>query len=69
MSTAEIVPPPTEAQLEMLRDKYVLWVRESRVGPVEFRDYNARCAAALKCLLVAYAGLQGYQSAVREEAL
>lgn len=41
----------TEAQLELLRDKYVLWERASHQGPMDSRDYNARCAQALKAAL------------------
>lgn len=41
----------TEHQLELLRDKYVLWERASRQGPMDLRDYNARCAEALKAAL------------------
>jgi hypothetical protein len=41
----------TEAQLELLRDKFVLWDRASREGNMELREYNRRCAEALKCLL------------------
>lgn len=43
----------TEAQLELLRDKYVLWDRASREGSMELRDYNRRAADALKALLAA----------------
>lgn len=41
----------TEPQLELLRDKYVLWERASRQGPMDMRDYNARCAEAMKVAL------------------
>jgi len=41
----------TEAQLELLRDKYVLWERASRQGPTDLRDYNRRAAEALKAAL------------------
>lgn len=58
---------PTEDQLELMRDKYVLWERSSRQGPMDSRDYNARCAEALKNLLSAYAGLQGFRSSVLRE--
>jgi hypothetical protein len=44
---------PTEKQFELLRDKYVLWDRASREGPMELRDYNRRAAEALKALLCA----------------
>jgi hypothetical protein len=44
-------PPVTEAQLELLRDKYVLYDRASREGPMDMRDYNRRAAEALKALL------------------
>lgn len=42
---------PTEAQLELLRDKYVLWDRAARQGPMDLRDYNRRAADALKAVL------------------
>jgi PHP family Zn ribbon phosphoesterase len=38
----------TEDQLELLRDKYVLWDAAARHGPEELRDYNRRAAEALK---------------------
>lgn len=41
----------TEAQLELLRDKYVLWERASREGALAMRDYEQRAAEALKALL------------------
>lgn len=41
----------TDAQLELLRDKYVLWDRASREGAMDLRDYNRRCADALGQLL------------------
>lgn len=41
----------TEEQLELLRDKYVLWERDSRTGNMELRDYHRRCAEALKAAL------------------
>ena len=41
----------TEAQLELLRDKHVLWDRASREGAMDLRDYNRRAAEALKQLL------------------
>jgi hypothetical protein len=41
----------SEAQLELLRDKYVLWDRASREGPMDMRDYNRRAAEALKAAL------------------
>jgi len=41
----------TEDQLELLRDKYVLWDRASREGNMELRDYNRRAADALKAAL------------------
>jgi hypothetical protein len=42
---------PTEAQLELLRDKCVLWDRAAREGPMDLRDYNRRAADALKAVL------------------
>ena len=44
----------TEAQLELMRDKYCLWVAASVSGGMEQRDYHRRCAEALKALLCAY---------------
>jgi len=41
----------TEDQLELLRDKYVLWERASREGHPDLRDYNKRAAEALKSAL------------------
>ena len=41
----------TEAQLELLRDKFVLWERASQNGPMDQRDYNRRAAEALKAAL------------------
>lgn len=41
----------TDAQFELLADKYVLWDRASREGPMDLRDYNARAAEALKVAL------------------
>lgn len=41
----------TEAQLELMWDKYVVWDRAARQGNMELRDYNRRCADALKQLL------------------
>jgi hypothetical protein len=41
----------TESQLELLRDKYVLWDRASREGPMDMRDYNRRAAEAMKAAL------------------
>lgn len=41
----------TEGQLELLRDKFVLWDRASREGAMDLRDYNRRAAEALKQLL------------------
>jgi len=41
----------TEEQLDLLRDKFVLWDRASREGAMDLRDYKRRCADALKQLL------------------
>lgn len=41
----------TEDQLEILRDKYVVWEAASRSGNTDLRDYNRRCAEALKAAL------------------
>lgn len=42
----------TDAQHELLLDKYVLWEHASREGNIELRDYNRRCAEALKAALM-----------------
>jgi hypothetical protein len=42
----------TDAQAELLRDKYVLWELASRDGPMDLRDYNRRAAEALKSALM-----------------
>ena len=49
-ATASLV---TDAQAALLRDKYVLWERASREGPMDLRDYNRRAAEALKAALMA----------------
>lgn len=36
----------TDDQFALLVDKYVLWERASREGPMDLRDYNCRAAAA-----------------------
>jgi hypothetical protein len=41
----------TDAQRELLEDKFVLWDREARQGPQALRDYNRRAAEALKAAL------------------
>lgn len=41
----------TDAQRELLEDKFVLWDRASREGPIDLRDYNRRAAEALKTAL------------------
>lgn len=41
----------TDAQRELLEDKFVLWERASRQGSMELRDYNRRAAEALKTAL------------------
>lgn len=48
----------TEAQHELLEDKFTLWERAGREGHAELRDYNRRAAEALKAALaiVAEAG-------------
>lgn len=42
----------TDDQSALLRDKYVLWERASREGPMDLRDYNRRAAEALKAALM-----------------
>lgn len=49
----------TEAQLELLRDKYTLWDRAAREGSMDLRDYNRRAADALKALLAHQSGGSG----------
>lgn len=41
----------TDAQRELLEDKFVLWERASREGHMDLRDYNRRAAEALKAAL------------------
>lgn len=41
----------TDEQRELLEDKFVLWDRASREGNMDLRDYNRRCAEALKIAL------------------
>jgi hypothetical protein len=41
----------SEDQRLLLEDKFVLWTRQARQGPSDFRDYNARAAEALKTAL------------------
>lgn len=46
-----MTPHLTDAQIELLADKYVLWERASREGSPDLRDYNKRAAEALKTAL------------------
>ena len=46
----------TDAQRELLEDKFILWDRASREGPEDLRDYNRRAAEALKAALSVCAG-------------
>ena len=46
----------TDAQRELLQDKFVLWDRASREGNMDLRDYNRRTADALKTALSVCAG-------------
>lgn len=48
----------TEAQLELMHDKFVIWTRDARTGPMDLRDYNQRCADAIKQLLAEYSEFQ-----------
>ena len=41
----------SDAQRELLEDKFILWDRASREGPADMRDYNRRAADALKAAL------------------
>lgn len=41
----------TDEQRELLEDKFILWERASREGPMDLRDYNCRAAEALKAAL------------------
>lgn len=41
----------TVAQRELLEDKFLLWGKFSREGSMDLRDYNRRCAEALKVAL------------------
>lgn len=60
---------PTEAQLELLRDKHSVWRQAELTGPTDLRDYNRRCAEALKNLLCAFAGLQGLHPSAADPTL
>lgn len=44
-------PHLTDAQRELLTDKYVLWDRAAREGSPDMRDYNRRTADALKAVM------------------
>lgn len=57
----------TEAQLELLRDKYVVWERDSRTGNMDLRDYNARCAEAMKAALCVVAATPAGRAALQPE--
>lgn len=46
----------TDAQRELLEDKFILWDRASREGNMELRDYNRRAAEALKVALAIVSG-------------
>lgn len=46
----------TSAQRLLLEDKFILWDRASREGPMDLRDYNRRAADALKSALSIVAG-------------
>lgn len=46
----------TDAQRVLLEDKFVLWSRASREGPMDLRDYNRRASEALKAALAIVAG-------------
>ncbi len=41
----------TDAQRELLEDKFMLWERAGREGSMDLRDYNRRAADALKTAL------------------
>lgn len=63
----------TDAQRELLEDKFVLWERASREGPMDMREYNGRAAQALKVALAivseaaaAEVALAACQARVRE---
>lgn len=46
----------TDAQRELLEDKFILWDRASREGSMDLRDYNRRAAEALKIALAIVSG-------------
>lgn len=46
----------TDAQRELLEDKFLVWERQAREGPPDLRDYNARAAEALKIALSIVSG-------------
>ena len=60
----------TEEQLELLRDKYVVWDRAACKGAMDQRDYNRRCADALKQLLAEHSeGIRAPSDGVLTEAI
>lgn len=46
----------TDAMRVLLEDKFVLWDRASREGPMDLRDYSRRAADALKTALAICSG-------------
>ena len=53
----QVAEAVTEADLELLRDKYVVWDRAARQVPMDMRDYNRRAADAIRRLLAEHVGL------------
>lgn len=43
--------PLTDAQRELLEDKFLLWSKAAREGPADLRDYQSRAADAMKAAL------------------
>jgi hypothetical protein len=59
----------TDAQRELLEDKFILWTRASREGAMDLRDYNGRAADALKAALALASSAQAAEArATRAEA-
>ena len=57
----------TDDQFALLQDKIVVWSRASREGAMDLRDYNHRCAEALRAALVERADAISRLSALEAE--
>jgi hypothetical protein len=47
-------------QQELLRDKIEVWRRQAETGPLDYRDYNRRCADALASALLRIREQEGH---------